>query len=1490
MIVSQNPADKFVPASRSIVSFAIIALLLLQNLLIISPVTALAQSASVNVVISQVYGGGGATTGTPAYKYDYVELFNRSATPASLDGYSLQYGSSNGNFSSVYAFQTGTSIGAGKYLLIKLGTITATTLGSDFTADFSYPSISMAATSGKVALANISTTLGCGSTATTAPNPCILPDARIVDLVAYGASNNGEGGTTVNNGSALDSTKGGVRKSNGCQDSNNNNNDFNVAAGSLLIPRNGNSPANPCDPTAPTPTPTASPSPTPTATPTPTPSPTPISTNLTATGAANPSTVRAGESSTLTVTVTPGTNPTSAGINVSADLSAIGGLSSQSFSTSGNNIFTFQASVTPGTVKGLKTLPVTITDNSGRAGSASINLTIAPPPASHIVISQVYGGGGNSGATYQNDFVELYNPTATTVNITGWSLQYASATGEGWDSSKQFLSGSIAPGEYFLVKLASGGATGAPLPPTNISSDINMSGTNGKIALVGNSEGLSGGVCPLGDADLVDFVGYGSASCGEGNTKTPVLSNTTAAIRKDGGRTDDDNNATDFTVAAPNPRNTAPIVEIGPRVAANDPQISGTNEPRDASITVTFSEPVYFDTAWFNIACATTGQHNDATFGISNFSRTIIITPNTSFQPGEQCSVVIKKQLVHDQDTDDAAPDTDTLPADYSWTFTVAAAVVPPYPKSVHLTMGNPSNAIAGVGEPNNYLLEKDAFALSYNRERGTPNWVSWHLDKSWITGLTREDTFRPDPEIPSDWYRVLPSDYFGTGFDRGHLTPNADRNNINLIPLNQETFLMTNMIPQAPDNNQGPWADMEGDLRKMLTDAAGSEYEIYIVAGGAGKGGSSGGTPVETIAGGRVTVPASTWKVALLLPKGEDDISRATAAAKTIAVIMPNTQGIRTTDWRTYLTTVDRVEELTGYDFFANLPDAVENSVEAGIDGSNPPGTQNQFVNVSEDNPAAITLTAASANSNPLTYTIVAQPANGMLSGSGADRVYTPNPEFSGTDSFTFRVSDGQQNSNVSTVSINVTEVNDAPIAGADAKNTNEDATLTFAAGDLSANDNAGAVNETGQTLTVTGVTSSSEMHGQVSLQNNQVSYTPAQNYNGTASFNYEVCDNGTSGGNSDVKCAQGTVTVTINSVNDAPELASIGSRTIDEDTTLTFTASAADADVPADALTYALADAPNGAIIDSQSGVFTWNAAEPGVYTFTVKVSDNGTPALADAEQITVTVSDKTPPVINNAPSNQTIEATGANGAIAVWTTPTAIDSFDGVVKVDCSQVSGAVFPIGSTTVICSAADAAGNVSTHNFTIIVRDTTAPSISIASPVNANYLLGQNVTANYNCADIASGVASCGGTAANGALIGTATTGAKTFTVTAIDNAGNTRTQTVAYTVGYAITVLFDQTKAHNSGSTIPVKLQITGAAGVNLSSASIVLTAVRVMPGNLPVNAPGNSQPANLFKYENGSYQFNLNSDKTWSAGKYELVYTISGDPLEHTVRFVIR
>ncbi len=198
------------------------------------------QAVSPNVVISQVYGGGGATTGSPTYKNDYVELFNTSSSPAVLTGYSIQYGSSTGNFTSVYAFPAGTTIPAGKYLFVQVSS--AGTAGGNFpvSPDLTTTNLNMAAGSGKVALANISSALGCGATAT----PCTLPHANIVDLAAYGASNNGEGGTTVNNGTAITNAQGGVRKSNGCQDTDNNNSDFDVV--NNPVPRNLSTTPNIC--------------------------------------------------------------------------------------------------------------------------------------------------------------------------------------------------------------------------------------------------------------------------------------------------------------------------------------------------------------------------------------------------------------------------------------------------------------------------------------------------------------------------------------------------------------------------------------------------------------------------------------------------------------------------------------------------------------------------------------------------------------------------------------------------------------------------------------------------------------------------------------------------------------------------------------------------------------------------------------------------------------------------------------------------------------------------------------------------------------------------------------------------------------------------------------------------------------------------------------------------------------------------------------------
>lgn len=187
---------------------------------------------------------------------------------------------------------------------------------------------------------------------------------------------------------------------------------------------------------------------------------------------------------------------------------------------------------------------------------------------SGIVISQIYGGGGNSGSTFKNDFIELFNADGVTVNLNGWSVQYASAAGSTWQVTP--LSGSLAPGQYFLIQEAQGAGGTTNLPAPNAIGTIAMSAGAGKVALVASTVALSGS-CPTGGA-IVDFVGYGTgsggASCFEGTAAAPTLNNTTADFRRNSGLQDTDNNNADFVTGTPNPRNT-PVGTTNPTGAGS---------------------------------------------------------------------------------------------------------------------------------------------------------------------------------------------------------------------------------------------------------------------------------------------------------------------------------------------------------------------------------------------------------------------------------------------------------------------------------------------------------------------------------------------------------------------------------------------------------------------------------------------------------------------------------------------------------------------------------------------------------------------------------------------------------------------------------------------------------------------------------------------------------------------------------------------------------
>jgi endonuclease G len=265
--------------------------------------------------------------------------------------------------------------------------------------------------------------------------------------------------------------------------------------------------------------------------------------------------------------------------------------------------------------------------------------------------------------------------------------------------------------------------------------------------------------------------------------------------------------------------------------------------------------------------------------------------------------------------------------------FTVApysAATTPPGTgtgaDNDNLAMGNPSGATPDPGMPNNYLLVKTQYVVGYNNSQGKPNWVSWHLDQGDRGSAGRQDNFRNDPSLPAGFYQVQGTSYQGSGFDRGHNCPSADRTSTD--ENNAATFFMTNMMPQAPRNNQGPWADLENYTRSFLPS-----YEAYIVCGSYGKGGTGSNGYAETIDQGRVTVPNRTWKVIVLLPVGNNDLSRVgTTGTRVIAVNMPNDNGLNP-DWGTFRTSVDAIEAATGYDLLSNLPVSVQATIESQVD-----------------------------------------------------------------------------------------------------------------------------------------------------------------------------------------------------------------------------------------------------------------------------------------------------------------------------------------------------------------------------------------------------------------------------------------------------------------------------------------------------------------------------------------------------------------------------
>ena len=201
---------------------------------------------------------------------------------------------------------------------------------------------------------------------------------------------------------------------------------------------------------------------------------------------------------------------------------------------------------------------------------------------------------------------------------------------------------------------------------------------------------------------------------------------------------------------------------------------------------------------------------------------------------------------------------------------------------TLQMQTGNPTGGTADSSNHTHFLIQRAQYAMDYNDTTHEPNWVAWDLTSGDV-GSSGRSNFIVDDTLPGGFYQVLTTDYSGSGYDRGHMCPSADRTVT--VADNQQVFYMSNMIPQAPDNNQGVWANFETYCRSLA--AAGNE--LLIISGPSRFAGS-------TIASG-VAIPGYTWKIVVVVPLGSGTaLSRITASTRVITIKVPNTAGVRST------------------------------------------------------------------------------------------------------------------------------------------------------------------------------------------------------------------------------------------------------------------------------------------------------------------------------------------------------------------------------------------------------------------------------------------------------------------------------------------------------------------------------------------------------------------------------------------------------------------
>ncbi len=243
---------------------------------------------------------------------------------------------------------------------------------------------------------------------------------------------------------------------------------------------------------------------------------------------------------------------------------------------------------------------------------------------------------------------------------------------------------------------------------------------------------------------------------------------------------------------------------------------------------------------------------------------------------------------------------------------------------SVHLSLGIPDDSRTDVAWSEHYLSVKPQYVISYNGSRKTPNWVSWELNMAWLGDAPRKDSFRTDSSLPPEIPQARVSDYRNNdgGYDRGHMCPSHDRTAT--ADDNASTFLLSNVVPQASNLNQGPWAQLE-NYEVTLAKAG---KQLFIISGGLYD------NPARTIGTG-VAVPLSTFRVTVVLDAPGQTAADVHETSRVIAVVIPNDDArvAATADWKAFRTTVRDIEAQTGFNFLSDVAPNIQDAVETRVD-----------------------------------------------------------------------------------------------------------------------------------------------------------------------------------------------------------------------------------------------------------------------------------------------------------------------------------------------------------------------------------------------------------------------------------------------------------------------------------------------------------------------------------------------------------------------------